>query len=73
MLFLTASKVCIQIGPGSGAWKVNIINKKSSYEIDRVHYIAIRERGMKEDIVNRVEKEMLRWFGQVEKMNEITI
>ncbi|KAI5642761.1 hypothetical protein NE865_05287 [Phthorimaea operculella] len=38
---------------------------------DRIRNSVIRERcGIKEDIVTGIEKEMLRWFGHVERMNE---
>ncbi|CAH0597853.1 unnamed protein product [Chrysodeixis includens] len=38
---------------------------------DRIRNDAIRERcGVKEDIVTRIEKGMLKWFGHVERMNK---
>ena len=39
--------------------------------IDRVRNEIIRERcGLKEDVVTKVEKSILRWFGHVERINE---
>ena len=39
--------------------------------VDRVRNEVIRERcGMKEDVVTRIDKGMLRWFGHVERMDE---
>lgn len=39
--------------------------------IDRVRNEIIREEcGLKEDIVTRIEKGMLRWFGHLERMDE---
>ena len=41
---------------------------------DRVRNSVIREKcGLKESIVTRVEKGMLRWFGHVERMDEARI
>ncbi|KAI5637059.1 acetyl-CoA carboxylase, central region domain-containing protein [Phthorimaea operculella] len=41
---------------------------------DRIRNSVIRERcGLKEDIVTGIEKGMLRWFGHVERMNEIRL
>ncbi|CAG9133071.1 unnamed protein product [Plutella xylostella] len=38
---------------------------------DRLRNSFIREKcGLKEDVVTRVEKGMLRWFGHVERMND---
>ena len=38
---------------------------------DRVRNEVIRERcGLKEDVVTKVDKSMLRWFGHVERMSE---
>ena len=38
---------------------------------DRVSNEVIRKRcGLKDDIVTRIEKGMLRWFGHLERMNE---
>jgi hypothetical protein len=38
---------------------------------DRVRNEAIREEcGVKEDVVTKIEKNMLRWFGHVERMDE---
>ncbi|CAH1645106.1 unnamed protein product [Spodoptera littoralis] len=38
---------------------------------DRVKNSVIRERcGLKDDVVTRIEKGMLRWFGHVERMDE---
>ena len=39
--------------------------------VDRVRNEVIRERcGVKEDVVTRIDKGMLRWFGHVERMDE---
>jgi hypothetical protein len=46
----------------------SMIGKKLS---DRVRNEVIKEEcGMKEDVVTKIEKNMLRWFGHVERMNE---
>jgi hypothetical protein len=38
---------------------------------DRVRNKGIREEcGVKEDVVTKIEKNLLRWFSQVERMNE---
>ena len=38
---------------------------------DRVNNVLIRERcGLKDDVVTKIEKGMLRWFGHVERLNE---
>jgi hypothetical protein len=38
---------------------------------DRVRNEVIREKcGVKEDVVTKVEKNMLRWFGHVQRMDE---
>ena len=38
---------------------------------DRVRNEVIRECcGLKEDVVTKVEKNMLRWFGRVDRMSE---
>jgi hypothetical protein len=38
---------------------------------DRVKNKVIKEeRGVKEDVVTKIEKNMLRWFGHVERMDE---
>ena len=38
---------------------------------DRIRNSEIRKRcGLKEDVVTKIEKSMLRWFGHVERMNE---
>ncbi|CAK1580205.1 unnamed protein product [Parnassius mnemosyne] len=38
---------------------------------DRIRNSEIRKRcGLKEDVVTKIEKVMLRWFGHVERMNE---
>ena len=39
--------------------------------VDRVRNEVIRERcGVKENVVTRIDKGMLRWFGHVERMDE---
>ena len=38
---------------------------------DRIRNTIIRDKcGLKEDVVTRIEKGMLRWFGHLERMNE---
>jgi hypothetical protein len=40
---------------------------------DRVGNEVIKEEyGVKEDVVNKIKKNMLRWFGHVERMDERT-
>jgi hypothetical protein len=39
--------------------------------IDRVRNVEIRRRcGLKDDVVTRIERGMLRWFGHFERMND---
>lgn len=70
---------------GSESWvwqkknesRINAVEMRSLRKIcgvklsDRVSNEVIRKRcGLKDDIVTRIEKGMLRWFGHLERMNE---
>lgn len=40
------------------------------YLTNTFHYYEIRERSVGEDVMRRIEKGMLRWFGNVERTDE---
>jgi exonuclease III len=70
---------------GSESWvwqkkhesKINAVEMRSLRSmcgvrlIDRVRNVEIRRRcGLKDDVVTRIERGMLRWFGHVERMSD---
>jgi hypothetical protein len=70
-------------GSESWVWQEKHISRVNAVEMralrsmigvkltDRVRNEVIREEcGMKEDVVTKIEKNMFRWFGHVERMDE---